>query len=190
MKYLTTTISLFALLLFNACEGPQGDPGPQGPPGEPAEVGFVMQWSGFDFTASNDYRVLLEFSEFTLNGEAFQALEDEVVLVFLDWSSPTDDVTIWRSLPQTLIVEEGLLQYNYDFSRFDVEIFLDADFDLSTLPADDTDNWRARVVVLPAEALDSEIIIGGRKATTEWDYETLVEKFGLPEPVVISKTNP
>ncbi|TRX58779.1 hypothetical protein FNH22_12950 [Fulvivirga sp. M361] len=173
MNYLTILPGLLLIITFSACEGPEGIPGPRGPQGAAGgDIGFVMEWVNVDFTASNEYRDRLAFSDFE-----FEALESDVVLVFFRWSPPSAEDEIWRPLPQTLIVEEGLLQYNYDFTLFDVEVFMDADFNLNTLPADDTDDWVVRVVVVPGE------FVGGRKAARTWTYEELVDKFDLPEPV-------
>ena len=177
MKYLITLAVLLSALTFMACEG---DRGPAGPPGldgldgvdgDDGLVGFVMEWEGVDFTASSQYKALLELSTFD-----FQALESDVALVYFLWA--VDENTgdeIWRQIPQTLIIPEGILQYNYDFTRFDVELFMDADFDLGILGANDTDDWIVRVVVVPGE------FVGGRKATSEISYKELEEKLELPQ---------
>lgn len=184
MKTILSTLCLGMLLTFGACTingsdgpiGPQGPQGPQGVSGEPGESGFVMEWNEIDFTGSNDYSVVLAFSDFD-----FKALESDVAIVFLKWGEDEVDgetVEIWRQIPQTLLTDKGILQYNYDFTIFDARLFMDANFDLNTLTADDTDNWIARVVVVPGDFLNA----GGRKATS-YTYEELEEKLGLPKLV-------
>jgi hypothetical protein len=59
-----------------------------------------------------------------------------------------EPVDIWRLMPQTRILDQGLLQYNYDYTFFDVSIFLESDFDLSTLQPGDTDDQVFRIAVL------------------------------------------
>jgi len=101
------------------------------------------------FSAANDFSLFYEFPQ------TIEVFESDVVLVYILWDQTTDNngqaVDIWRLLPQTLIVDQGLLQYNYDHTFLDVNIFLNADFDLNTLPAGDTDNQVFRIAVLPAE---------------------------------------
>ena len=58
---------------------------------------------------------------------------------------------VWRLLPQTRLLNEGILQYNYDHTFFDVSIFLESDFDLGLLQAGDTDNQVFRIAIMPAE---------------------------------------
>ena len=174
MKYLSTTAILVSTLIFTACDdsvGPQGPPGFDGVDGEDGLIGFVMEWENVDFSASNDFSALLEFNEF-----GFEALESDVALVYLLWD--VDESTgdeIWRQLQQTLIIPEGILQYNYDFTRFDTSVFMDADFDLGVLGSLDTDDWVVRVVLVPGE------FVGGRKAASEISYQELEEQLGLPQ---------
>ena len=180
MNYGTVLLYLISLLILAACEGPTGPVGPVGPvgpDGEPGEIGFVMEWKDVDFTASEDpdedYKVLLDFNDFE-----FEGLDSDISLVYFLWEvDPTTDLEVWRPLPQTLIVKEGLLQYNYDFTKFDVKLSMDADFDLNSLGANDTDDWIVRVVVVPGE------FVGGRKAASIIDCHVLAERLGLPEPI-------
>jgi hypothetical protein len=58
---------------------------------------------------------------------------------------------IWRQLPQTVLSSKGQLIYNYDFTKKDVRLFLNATFPLDQLTAIDTDEWVARVVVVPGD---------------------------------------
>ncbi len=112
-------------------------------------LGTVIDIEG-TFEASNDYGILYEFPQ------SVEVFENDVVLVYLLWDQTEDSngeaVDIWRLMPQTRILDQGLLQYNYDHTFLDVNIFLEADFDLGTLPAGDTDNQIFRIAVLPAEA--------------------------------------
>ncbi|MEM9856100.1 MAG: hypothetical protein AAF843_02015 [Bacteroidota bacterium] len=174
MKQVLITAIIISAFTFSACDGPvgpQGPPGLDGADGQPGEIGFVMQWEGKDFTSSNDYQIFLDFGEFE-----FTALDSDVALVYLLWDvDENSGDQIWRQLQQTLIVEEGILQYNFDFTRFDANIFMDADFDLGILGERDTDNWTIRVVVVPSD------FVGGRKSHSEVSYQELEARLGLPD---------
>jgi hypothetical protein len=103
-----------------------------------------------DFTADGEYGIIYEFQQ-----DGIEVRETDVVLVYLSFDQTEDNngdpVEVWRLLPQTRILDQGILQYNYDYTFFDVNIFLEADFDLGTLPAGDTDNQFFRIAILPAE---------------------------------------
>ncbi len=156
MKNFTRIISLIAVVFLVACEGPVGPPGPPGLPGPPGFdgedginlLGQVLEIEG-TFDQQNDYTL---FYEFPLSVEVF---ESDVVLVYILWDQTEDGngdpVDIWRLLPQTRLLEQGILQYNFDHTFFDVSIFLETDFDPALLAPGDTDNQIFRIAILPAD---------------------------------------
>lgn len=176
MKKLLTFFVLGTFLTISACIndgdiGPPGPPGPRGPQGvqgEPGESGFVMEWEGITFDATNNYEVTLNYVD---SGFDFEGLASDVALVYFLWESDPDE--IWRPLPQMIFHPEGLLQYNYDFTSFDTRLFLDADFNLDLLGAIDTDDWVVRVVVVPGEFVNGRIDVS--------DYNKVEEALGLPD---------
>ena len=60
-------------------------------------------------------------------------------------------IDVWRLLPQTRLLDQGILQYNYDFTFEDVSIFLESDFSLATLLPGDINNQTFRIAILPAD---------------------------------------
>ena len=177
------TISIIALLfLLGACtireEGPigpqgqQGVQGPQGIQGIQGESGFVMEWESVNFTAPN-YEVILPYSDF-----GFEGFNSDVALTYLLWGTEDingETVEIWRKLQQTILTTDGILQYNYDFTKYDIRLFLDANYNLDLLTAIDTDAWVVRVVVVPGEFWNN----GGRFDVS--NYHEVAEALGLPE---------
>ena len=150
-------------------EGPQGEQGPQGPKGE---SGFVFEYEQVDFTAPN-YEAFLQFPD------DFEALNSDVALVYLLWDVVEVDgvnTEVWRQVPQTLLTEEGILQYNFDFTMVDIRLFMDANFSLDLLGASDTDDWIVRVVIVPGDFWNSS-----RLSTKEIPYEDLKDMLGLPD---------
>ena len=157
MKKLNLFLGALITIVFISCEGPQGPPGFDGFDGldglDGADginiLGKVVDIEG-TFSANNEYSIFYEFPQ------SIEVFETDVVLVYLLWDQTQDGngdpVDIWRLLPQTIILDQGLLQYNYDHTFFDVTVFMESDFDLSTLPAVDTDNQVFRIAVIPAES--------------------------------------
>lgn len=151
MKKTTLLFSCLFAIMFISCEGPQGPPGYDGLDGEDGLniLGQVVDIQG-TFSAENDYSLFYEFPQ------TIEVFETDVVLVYLLWDvtadSNGDPVDIWRLMPQTRILDQGLLQYNYDYTFFDVNIFLESDFDMGTLLPGDTDDQVFRIAILPADA--------------------------------------
>ncbi|MBT8324761.1 MAG: collagen-like protein [Winogradskyella sp.] len=146
MKRILSFISVFALL-FTACEGDPGPPGIQGPQGP---AGGLIVASAFeiviDFTEENNY----EFIE----AYGFDVFPSDVTLVYILWDT-LNGQDIWRLMPQTVPFEDGDLVYNFDFTIDDVRFFLDGTTDFSTLDPVWTEGQVFRVVVIPADNVDS-----------------------------------
>lgn len=162
MRKINLLLGAFLAIFFISCEGPQGPPGLDGFDGfDGADgedginiLGKVVDIEG-SFTLENDYSIFYEFPQ------SIEVFETDVVLVYILWDQTEDDngepVDIWRLMPQTRILDQGLLQYNYDYTFFDVNIFLESDFDLETLQPGDTDNQVFRIAVLPAESTTGKL---------------------------------
>ncbi|MDN5213607.1 hypothetical protein QQ020_16160 [Fulvivirgaceae bacterium BMA12] len=164
-------LSTFAFACTDEVPVP-GPPGPEGLPGvdgKDGEEAYTFEWI-VDFE-DPDYSVLLPFPD------DFTMLDSDVALVYALWDTETvdgEELEIWRQLPQNIFTDDGLLQYNFDFTVSDVSVFLDAEFPLSTLGPNFTDDWVLRVVVIPAQFENN-----GRLATDYSDYRAVAERFGL-----------
>jgi hypothetical protein len=141
---------LLAIPLFFSCEGPAGPPGLPGEDGD-SFLGSVFEIQG-DFSPQNDYTLYYEFPS------GFEIYESDVVLVYILWEQ-VDGLDVWRLMPQTVVLktiypefsETDVLQYNFDYTFYDVQIFLEGTIDFSTLLPAETDNQIFRIVVLPAD---------------------------------------
>lgn len=152
---------LMVLAVVVACEGPMG------PEGIPGEDGSIIASKAFeievDFTPANDYAHLEPYG--------FDVLSSDVTLVYVLWDVKKSK-DIWRLLPQQVFFEEGLMQYNFDFTDVDVNLFLDATFPLSMLDNEWTINQVFRVVVVPADLV-------GRPNYA--DYDATMKRFNLSD---------
>ena len=151
------TISIVAV---QGCEGPMGPQGPQG------QDGGIITSSAFelevDFTNDNNYEVTESYG--------FDVLPFDVTLVYILWEA--DGKEIWRLLPQSVFFDDGVLQYNYDFTDVDVRIFLEGNINLGTLDTSWLQDQVFRIVVVPADNV-------GRLDYS--DYEGVTRMLGLKD---------
>ena len=159
MKKVLLSLSLLATAFLLSCQGPQGPegleglPGPQGPQGPKGDPGVNILGQVFDITGTfntdNDYRIYFEFPT-----DKIEVFESDIVLVYRLWEkvpNGNNSLNVWRLLPQTVILPQGLLQYNFDHTFLDVSVFVDTQFNRTTLESRYTTNQTFRVVVLPAD---------------------------------------
>lgn len=166
MKKILLLFSAVVMFVLQGCEGPMGPPGPPGPMFE-AEVFEVTR----SFGPNNNFSSLI-----TLNPPI---LDSDIVLVYLLWD--VDNGTpIWRQMPQTVQLDEGDLQYNFDFTRFDVNLFLSsADFPLTILGPQWTQNQTFRIVLIPGYFGSARIDFS--------DYNAVMNMLELSEKDVVKK---
>lgn len=159
MKKILSLLAIFSVILVS-CEGDPGPPGPAGPPGEDG-VNIVAQ--AFEVTVdfeSPEYSVFVEIPE------SIEVLESDVVLTYLLESVDSETgADVWSPLPQTFYLDEGEVQYNYNHTSFDVNIYLHGTVNLDDLNEAFTDDQTFRMVVVPADyALNSNVDINNYQA--------------------------
>lgn len=156
MKNIILFVSLVVTAFITSCQGPAGPqgfdglPGPQGPQGEPGVniLGTVFDIEG-SFNTGNEYRIYFEFP-----ADEVEVFESDAVFVYRQWETVkagNETIPVWRLLPQTTFLPAGAFQYNFDHTFLDVSVFIDAQFDRSTLLPKWTQNQIFRVIILPAD---------------------------------------
>ncbi len=159
MNKLTALFALVGLLVFQACTGPEG---PQGEPGINI-LGSTYDVE-VDFTSANGYEGL-----FTLPAPAEPS---DVALVYIRWEGD-NQTPVWRALPQTVYFEQGILVYNFDFTRFDLRMFLDGPITYSILGPEWTQDQLFRIVIVPSDFASNRI---------DWtDYEAVTNMLGIKD---------
>jgi hypothetical protein len=95
------------------------------------------------FNASNSYSKIVG-----LNPAIFAS---DVVLVYHLYDV-VNGQDVWRQMPQTYYIDNGgAIDYNFDFTRNDVKIFMGANFALNTIPSSWTQNQTFRIVLVPGK---------------------------------------
>lgn len=164
MNKLNTFLGAFLVLIAFSCEGPQGPPGPpgfdglDGLDGADGIQGQVVEVENVNFGydgEANLFSTLINFSDVT----DFEVFEADAVLVYrYAGSIPLDDgsnADLWSQIPQNYFLPEGTIQYVFEHTFVDLELFIDGNFDLSTLSTDFTDDQIFRIVFVPSVFAES-----------------------------------
>ncbi len=140
----TYTLILLALILIS-CEGSVGPPGPPGPPGDD-DLGLLGQV----FEVVADLNAGTNFEYFVEIPQEIEVFESDVVMVYR-LMGVFEGSDIWEPLPQTIFRNSGILLYGFDYTLFDVRLFLDGTADFGRLDRDDTDGLIYRIAIIPAD---------------------------------------
>jgi len=142
------TLLFFAIVLIS-CEGTVGPPGPPGPQGVPGEdgagglIGSVIEVEA-DLNAATAYEAFIELPS------DIEVYESDVIVVYR-LMEVFDGLDVWEPLPQTLFRNNDILLYAYDYTLFDVRLFLDGNVDFDKLDPNDTDDLIFRIAIIPAD---------------------------------------
>lgn len=149
IKFLLSAISFFLLLTGCGERGPVGPEGPRGPQG-PAGPEILPTSFEFEVDLNEDN----EFSFIQGIPSGIEVLNSDIMLayVFEDYIEE-DDLDVWRKLPLTEFNANGTLLYDYDFTRIDIRIFLDANYELGR--SEEFGNLLIRAVHVPADFINS-----------------------------------
>jgi hypothetical protein len=84
---------------------------------------------------------------------------------------------VWRQMPQTYYISGGgEIDYNFDFTKYDVNIFMGANFSLNTLSSTWTQNQTFRIVIVPGYFSNKNA-----KNVDFKDYNEVVKAFNINE---------
>lgn len=137
-------------------------------------ISEVWEYTNVDFYSGNNFSVLLSFPH--------QTYTSDMILVYhlYDVVNGTD---VWRLLPQTYYFNNGgELDYNFDFTIYDVNIFLGANFDLNTLDSSWSQNQIFRVVVVPGYFGNK--MAASTKSIDLTDYQAVIDYYKIDESKV------
>lgn len=99
--------------------------------------------------------------------------ESDVVLVYKQIGTTTNNSPIWQQIPITVYLTDGHeVDYNFDFSRYDFVIYAGGTFDLSG--TNYVKNQTFRIVVVPAGF--------GKSAVVDFsNYQSVVDYFKIDD---------
>ena len=108
----------------------------------------------------------------------------DVVLVYRQ-DGTSGGSPIWKLLPKTYFLSQGELDYNFDFSKYDVQIYANANFDMVAQDAafknSYLNNQKFRIVIVPAS-------FGARNSSSVNydDYNAVIKYYKIDDSKVKS----
>lgn len=121
----------------------------------------------FSYNAQDGYHISRSFTK--------PLVSTDVVLIYRKAGSSTDGSPVWQAIPRTLYLSGGNeLDYDFDFSKNDIMIYANGNYDISTTPTY-LNNQTFRVVLVPASA-------GGKIGTVDYsDYNSVIRYFNIDD---------
>jgi len=101
---------------------------------------FELRNVNFGFDGGNNYSIYQ-----TLNPQIFAS---DVILIYRLSGTINSTTPIWQQIPRTLYLDQGELDYDFDFSKEDFTIYAGGTYDLTLTPTY-INNETFRIVVIP-----------------------------------------
>jgi len=142
-------VLLFFATILISCEGTVGPPGPPGPQGvqgfDGADglIGQVIEVQA-DLNSGTDFEYFVEIPS------EIEVFESDIIMVYR-LMEVFDGTDVWEPLPQTIFRGSNILLYGFDYTIFDVRLFLDGTVNFGQLDPEDTDGLIFRIAIIPAD---------------------------------------
>ena len=160
MKKIILLFTVVVVFGFQSCSGPEG---PQGRTGYNVEAEVFEVFT--NFTAANNFSTLVNLNP--------PILSSDMILVYRSFDIYNGE-NVWRLIPQTIYLSQGNLYYNYDFTKNDIKIFLDVDFDLRAIPVEYSQNQLFRIVIIPG-------YFSGRNSIDYNNYHEVIKFYNIDD---------
>lgn len=138
MKRITLVLAFIGMITLNSCTVNE-DNGNYVDNDTISEV-FELRNINFSFDGGNSYSIYR-----TLNPQIYAS---DVVLIYRMSDLIDSNTPVWQLIPRTLYLQQGELDYDFDFSKEDFTIYAGGTYDLSLTPNYLT-NQTFRIVIVP-----------------------------------------
>lgn len=173
MKKIITILAVIAMFGFQSCEGPEGPPGV---PGEDGLIAEVFELRNVNFSHDNNAPDNTGYTIYrTFNYDLF---DGDVMLIYRLNYLTQSGTPVWQQIPRTLFLEEGELDYDFEFSKEEFTIFAGGDYDL-TLTSEFLNGQTFRIVIVPGpEKLTSK----SKPEKVDYsDYNAVIAKYKIDD---------
>lgn len=163
MKRIFLLLAVVAMTALQSCEGDQGPPGQDGANVE-SEV-FELQNVSFQLN-QNEYMIRRDLNPAILDADN--------ILIYRMTGTIDAQTPIWQLIPRTLFLDEGELDYDFDFSAIDFTIYAGGTYNLATTPQF-INNQTFRIVIVPG------YFSRGGNAVNFEDYNAVIKAYGIDD---------
>lgn len=130
---------------------------------------FELRNINFGYTGGNNYEIYQR-----LNPTIYSS---DVILIYRKSGTTSNNSNVWQSIPRTLYLPQGELDYDFDFSREDFTIYAGGTYDLTFTPSYIT-NQTFRIVIVPG------YFSKGSSSIDFSDYNAVIKAYNIDDSKV------
>lgn len=146
MKKIITLLAVIGMFGFQGCTGPEGPPGIPGQDGQDGLIAEVFELKNVNFV--NDPADSPDQGYYIYRKLDPKIFDSDQILIYRMAGTIDANTPIWQSIPRTLFLSQGELDYDFDFSKEDFTIYAGGTYNLSLTPQY-LNNQTFRIVIIP-----------------------------------------
>ncbi len=117
----------------------------------------------------------LKNNQYVISKKFLNTLYDSDVVLIYRQAGTDAGAPVWQLIPRTLYLTQGELDYDFDFTKYDVKIYANGTYNLATTPQY-INNQTFRVVIVPASFKNANI--------NYEDYDSVIKHFNIDDSKV------
>lgn len=165
MKKIFLLLAVVGLITLSSCERENtnvvGD-------GDTISEVFELQNVSFQLNQNNEYTIARDLNPVIVDSDN--------ILIYRLAGTINATTPIWQLIPRTLFLDQGELDYDFDFSRVDFTIYAGGTYDIGTTPQF-IQNQTFRIVIIPG--------FFSKGSTVDFNnYHAVIEAFQIDDSKV------
>lgn len=132
MKRIIILLAVVGMFGFQGCTGPEGPEGPPGYDGQDGLIAEVFELKNISFV--NEPFDSPDKGYFIYQKLIPKILDSDQILIYRLAGTIDSSTPIWQSIPRTLYLAQGELDYDFDFSKEDFIIYARGTYNLALTP--------------------------------------------------------
>lgn len=168
MKKIILLLAIVGMFGFQGCEGPEGPPGQDGLIAEVFELKNVSFVDDPNDSPDMGYYIYEKLEPKILNSDQ--------ILIYRLSGTIDANTPVWQLIPRTLFLQQGELDYDFDFSKEDFTIYAGGTYNLSLTPQY-LNNQTFRIVIIPGDGVN----LTSKKTIDFKDYNAVIKAYNIKE---------
>lgn len=139
--------------------------------GDGDTIAEVFQTAPITFNAGNDFSQLVLLDPILF--------PEDMVLVYRQGYDASANVNFWELIPRTVYFLDSTdeVDYDFNFTRNDIQIYMGANFNMNAIPAELTVNQVFRIVIIPG----SQTGQAKMAPVNTKDYNAVIKAYGIDD---------
>ena len=167
---ITFILAFIGMVTLHSCTVNENDHNPPVDNDTISEV-FELKNVNFGVDGNNQYSIYRKLTP--------PIYASDVILIYRLSGTIDNNTPIWQPIPRTIYLNQGELDYDFDFSKEDFTIYAGGTYNLTLTPSY-LSNQTFRIVIVPGAFSNKS----ASSASLSMDYESVIKRYNINESAI------